>query len=116
VPHTSTHSRSPCVAHMIDRDAAAAIVGAYLSHLRVEDGDDLVLLEKETLERPFGWVFFYNSKRFVDTHDDRYALIGNGPLIVDRLDGSVHLTGTACPLEFFLERYAQTPEQEGGSS
>jgi hypothetical protein len=92
---------------MIDRNAAIAIVRAHLLNCKIVGGGDMVLLDERTLERSFGWVCFYDSRKFVESHDDRWSVLGNGPLIVDRTDGSVHLTGTARPVEFFLERYAR---------
>jgi hypothetical protein len=53
-----------------------------------------VLLADDCREYPFGWLFFYQSKTHVDTGDRRFALLGNVPFIVDRRDGSVHVTRT----------------------
>jgi len=47
------------------------------------------LVEKHTIERPFGWVFFYNSKEFVETGIGRYRVYGNGPIIVNRFTGAL---------------------------
>jgi hypothetical protein len=62
-------------------------------------------LEEETLEMDFGWVFFYTSRLFRDTGDFKYALAGNAPMIVDRKDGSLHPTGTAHPVEYYIEKF-----------
>lgn len=64
-------------------------------------GDEAVVLDSETLIRPYGWVFFYDSKKFMDTGNLSYALAGNGPVVVLSRDGSVHRLGTA-----------QDPDQE----
>jgi Immunity protein 35 len=53
----------------------------------------------------FGWVFCYNSKEFVEDGDTSAALAGNAPLIVDRLDGRIHVTGTAYPLDHYIGEY-----------
>jgi len=90
---------------MIEKETAVANARMFISALRVAGGNDLVLLEDKTIERSFGWVFFYDSRKFLDTHDRLHALLGNAPLIVDRRDGSVHLTGTARPIQFYIERY-----------
>lgn len=34
------------------------------------------------LEYDFGWVFFWNTKRFMESGDHRHGLVGNAPLIV----------------------------------
>ena len=60
-------------------------------------GESLELLASATRTTDFGWVFFYNSKKYLETGEIRFALAGNAPLIVDALDGSLHVTGTAQP-------------------
>jgi hypothetical protein len=61
--------------------------------------DSLVLLDEETLDRSYGWVFFYQSKNYVETGRSSSRLAGNGPIVVLRSDGSIHELGTANPLE-----------------
>jgi hypothetical protein len=55
--------------------------------------DPWIVLEADTIERPFGWVFFYNTKRFIETGVFKYRLAGNGPVIVDRESGAVRFYG-----------------------
>jgi hypothetical protein len=52
-----------------------------------------------------GWVFFYDSIAHHRTGEFRNAIVGNAPLLVDRTDGSLHVTGTARPIEEYIERY-----------
>ena len=94
---------------MIDRPAAVLAAQAFVSALRRGDqADPLVLRDDLTIERPFGWVFFYDSARYVDTKDRRFAVNGNAPIIVDRQDGSVHPTGTARPIDEYIATYEKT--------
>ena len=58
-------------------------------------------------EYDFGWVFFYNTKEYVDSGDPVLGLVGNAPLIVDRTDGQLYVTGTAHHLEHYIEEYRQ---------
>jgi len=90
---------------LVDREQATAIAREALARLPQPKGDQLVLVETATIERPFGWVFCYNSKKYLETGDDRHALLGNAPLIVDREDGSVHATGTARPVQYYIHEY-----------
>src|ERR1700733_1541778 len=59
---------------------------------------DWVVLDEHTMERTWGWVFFYNSKSYLETRDFRYALAGNAPYIVNRQTGELRVTGTAYPI------------------
>jgi hypothetical protein len=87
------------------KDEARAIALSYVSDQEPGAGCDLVLLESKTIERTFGWVFFYDSKEHAETGDLRYALAGNAPIVITRADGVVHETGTALPLEKYLEQF-----------
>ncbi len=79
-----------------------------LSYVRAKErdyGGELVLLDQYTIERSFGWVFFFDSKRHNETGDFRDAVAGNAPIVVTKADGRVHVTGTALPLEHYLEKF-----------
>jgi hypothetical protein len=58
--------------------------------------------------KPCGWVFFYNSREYLETGNPRSCYAGNAPFIVDRIDGELRVTGTAEPLEVYLAAYEAT--------
>lgn len=66
--------------------------------------NEVVILEEETIARPYGWFFCYNSKQFLATQDMEDALFGNAPLLVDK-GGHVHVTGTAYDLEHYMAAF-----------
>lgn len=91
---------------MISRDSARRIAADSIREgVRTPHGMTLVILDDETIERGFGWVFFYQSREYLETGDLSQQLAGNAPIIVDREDGSVHTTGTAEPVEHYLAAY-----------
>lgn len=55
-----------------------------------------------------GWVFFYDSVRHQQTGDLLDALAGNGPILIDRETGQVHNTGTARPVEDYIDQYGES--------
>lgn len=63
--------------------------------------------DQETIERSFGWVFSYDSKRHDETRDIRDAIAGNAPIVVTKADGRIHVTGTADPVEHYLEKFSR---------
>ncbi len=73
-----------------------------------DDALKLTILEKETIEGDFGWVFFYQSKKFIESGDYAYALGGNAPLLVSRQDGKLHTTGTAHPIETYINNFRRS--------
>ncbi len=93
---------------MIDQQKARALAEEWLvAHPATSSAGpiELCLLDAETIEAEFGWVFFYTSKLYMETGDFSHALAGNAPLIVDRDAGTVHVTGTAHPIEHYMNQY-----------
>lgn len=93
---------------MKDVSEALDIVRAKLDELERAAGEPLGIMKNHTLERSFCWVFFYNTQKYVETGEMKYMLGGNAPLIVDRMNGDVHETGTAEPIEFYIDEYLKT--------
>jgi Immunity protein 35 len=98
---------------MISRLQAQAAAESHITQLADSDLP-FAILESETIELSLGWVFFYQSRRYLENHNPSEALAGNAPLIVDRLTGQVTETGTAYPLEYYLMQY-ETARGEGAA-
>jgi hypothetical protein len=73
----------------------------------------LVLQEEYTTEYSFGWIFFYNSQEFVRTGNVAYLVGGNAPLLVERETGRLFVTGTAHPIQTYIDRYLETGDPHG---
>ncbi len=78
---------------------------SYLEAQGRQSGRELAL-QNCTIEKSFGWILFYQSKRYLETGDIRNAVAGNAPIVVAKSDGRIHVTGTGRPLEYFLEQLA----------
>jgi hypothetical protein len=72
------------------------------------DDDSHIVNDAWTLEKPFGWIFFYNSKKFLETGEFRYRLAGNGPVIVNKFDGSIQFLGSSPSELLLLEKYEES--------
>jgi|HubBroStandDraft_6_1064221.scaffolds.fasta_scaffold334625_2 hypothetical protein len=90
---------------MITKEEARRRALAYIEERPSAHAHEMVLVDALTQEEDFGWVFFYDSKRHVETGDRQWALGGNAPLIVDRRTGELHVTGTALPTEHYIAVY-----------
>lgn len=71
------------------------------------DKPSLVVQNTATIERPWGWVFFYNTEHYLDSGNTHEALVGNAPIVVNRYTGEMLETGTAHPIEHYIEQYEQ---------
>lgn len=117
---------------MIDKNRAYALAREYLNKRAIEgckndklfmlarnrpdlsenyECPELIIDEDSTQERPFGWVFFWNSKEYYETRDLGKVIPGCGPIVVDRCDGSVTELMTAGPAEKFIEKYERDRTQ-----
>jgi hypothetical protein len=97
---------------MISITQAKQIALSHLSSLSRElEPDSVVIIDSATMERAFGWVFFYQSREHVESGNAIHCLAGNAPLIIDRLTGNVVSTGTAHPIEHYLAEYETSLNQ-----
>ena len=74
---------------------------------------EVELIEEATEEYDFGWVFYYQSKAYLDTGDNNEFLCGNAPCIVDRERGEIIETGTAFPIEDYIKAYRACGDPHG---
>jgi hypothetical protein len=89
----------------MDFDKAAALATAWVD--LVCEGQARIVRE-DTIAKPYGWIFFYQSKEFLDHGTLSALLAGNAPIIVDRNTFELRVTGTAKPLEQYLKEYEGT--------
>ncbi|MDD9375126.1 YrhB domain-containing protein [Streptomyces sp. ZAF1911] len=73
---------------MIDREYAIRLVEAQLER---ESPGQLLVAHVE--EHELAWIVSYQSAEYVRTGDPSQLLAGNGPFLVDRVDGGLHSIG-----------------------
>lgn len=92
----------PINAGNVSKDQALAIAQKVLAEDKTHD---LVILKDKTVERPFGWVFFYTTRQYAETGDKQYLLPGTAPLVVLRADGATEYLPTSIPPNRAIEIY-----------
>jgi len=90
---------------MINLNQAMEIAQAYLNDLQRDMGIPIQIVK--TREESFGWIFFYQSKEYLDTENFSAMLAGNAPFIVDKERANVHVLGTAHPVDFYVDEYVR---------
>src|SRR5262249_26109992 len=91
---------------MIDRQTAEQIADDFINSPRWNrTGDRFVILSRRTIEKEYGWVFFYDSEDLLRNGYNRPPLMGAAPVLVTKADGSVQPLGTAFPIEIILAEY-----------
>ena len=66
-----------------------------------------VLNDNTVAEGEFGWVFSYQSKRFLISGNFSDMLAGNAPLLVCRSSGKLFELGTAAPMETYIDNFVR---------
>lgn len=82
---------------MIERDTAVRIVEEELEHdyqRQLSAGlDPLRMAVSHTERHELVWIVSWTSEEYLRTLDPNLLLAGNGPYLVDRVDGSLHWIG-----------------------
>ena len=78
----------------ISFDQAKTIAEETVRRFADANGDAFDIVSHETIDQ--GWLFFYNSKAFIESGDPSARLVGNGPIFVDR-NGAVAALSSAIP-------------------
>src|SRR5262249_17907008 len=84
------------------RAQALQVVQAYVTAFTASRG---VILHQQTIEKPYGWIFFYQDRDYLRSRDPSIALRNNAPLIFNRYTGEYHVTGTTLPLDAYVAAY-----------
>ena len=91
---------------MLTVNHAREIVSNYLHRkFGAKFGDSVIILDKNTIEKSYGWIFFYQHRRYLETGRTRDALIGNGPLLVDKNSGKVVVFGSSGSIDYWCSLY-----------
>ncbi|MDX3177143.1 YrhB family protein, partial [Streptomyces scabiei] len=82
---------------MIDREAAVRLVEEQLTRdyrtWLATDPDAMRMAVVRVREHELVWIVSWQSEEFVRTRRPERMLVGNGPYLVDRVDGSLHQVG-----------------------
>jgi hypothetical protein len=86
-------------------EGARKIASAWVE--AVTDGAGAIL-DEHTMDRPYGWVFFFQSKRSLERRNPLDGYAGNAPIIINRFTHEVRVTGSARAVEHYLAEYEAT--------
>jgi hypothetical protein len=56
---------------------------------KLKEDTEFIIFDDRILEKKDGWVFFYNTKKFIDTGDPTNLIPGIVPIFINKSDGSV---------------------------
>jgi len=88
----------------VSRESARLKAFAYLVECIPDFDDEFGIVDDATMDEGWCWVFFWNSRRYLETRSRQDAVAGNAPVVVMKESGRVYLTGTAFPLDHYLDQ------------
>jgi Immunity protein 35 len=92
---------------MLDLQQAKNLAQLKLDELQTLSKLEIVIVDEFTMSFEYGWVFFYQSKIFLETENPDFMLGGNAPILVDKFEGSILLTGTGKDIKEYIKIYNQ---------
>jgi hypothetical protein len=87
---------------MLTQEEAQAIAVAFITDLAQKAGRQYVILKEKIIEKPYAWVFPFNTKEYVETDNGA----GYGPIVVNRHTSVVRMV-PLMPIQQFLAQYEE---------
>ncbi|MBL7801295.1 MAG: hypothetical protein JNL95_11260 [Chitinophagales bacterium] len=93
---------------MMTFDQAKKIVNDRLTKIVPSTSNDsLIIVDELTIEKPYAWIFTYTSILWLETKDDKYAIAGNAPIIIDKQTGKQTSYSTAYDMTSIIDKYEE---------
>ena len=97
---------------MRDFEYAKQIVQSEIS-LSELGATEVVILDNSTQEFDVGWVFYYQSQKFIETNSFGDLLVGNAPIFVPRLDLPPAVISYHRPIEESMTAFKRCGDANG---
>lgn len=89
---------------MLTHQEMQAIAERFMKR-RVDKDTEALILDEETIKKPYGNIYYFQSKEFLLTRDFNKVLTGNPPFLVEKNTGKVVSFGTRMRLENYIQAY-----------
>jgi Immunity protein 35 len=89
---------------MLNLESAKLKVLKYLNTKNKLDNDVLAIREDFIVEKEYGWIFSYDSKKFLETGEFRYRRIGNHPILIFKDNGEIYPVTNISDLEIIVKK------------
>jgi hypothetical protein len=90
-------------------DEARTIAQERVDQLAGRLNMELAINDEATRDEAWCWLFFYNSRAYLETGSFSDALAGNGPILVDKESGDRRELTTARPFDEQLDALKRRP-------
>lgn len=92
---------------MLTKNEINRIAQEYILDIQAKIKIDLIILNEETISKNYGDIFFYTSKKLFETKNEKYAIAGNAPFLVENKTGNIIVFGTAHMEDYYIKEYEE---------
>ncbi|MDY0929624.1 MULTISPECIES: hypothetical protein [Chryseobacterium] len=90
---------------MISEEKLIDIANNYIKTIEEKIGQELILPENLMIKKKYGIYFIYHSKKYYETKNWEYKLLGNAPFLVENKDGKIIEFGTSRGMDDYIQEY-----------
>ncbi len=76
--------------------------------------DTPAIFDSATNETAWGWVFYYNNAKYLESQDHRDMWVGQGPIFFNRSTGDIRVFGSGCDVDRELRDYESELAADNG--
>lgn len=84
---------------------ATIAIREHLDELERNTNIKFEIMEVKTIQNGLGWVFSYNTREYVNSRNPLKSVAGNSPIIFEKATKLLHNTGTAQPVDYYVEEF-----------
>lgn len=90
---------------MLSENELIEIATNYVNNIAEKIKKELVLPKEIMIKKNYGIYFVYHSKKYWDTKDSIYSLLGNAPFLVENKAGKIIEFGTSRGIDHYIQEY-----------
>ena len=94
----------------INKEKAIALIFEYINtayNKHNEEGKELLAIKDIIPYEDYGWTFFYDTKKSIDSNNWRYSLAGNLPIFIFKDGGKMYLVHSETDEAEIVEKHRQ---------
>ena len=88
---------------MLTKNEILNIANKYVKEIEKTSKIDTIIVKEAIIEKQYGFIFSYTSKKYYETRNSKYAVAGNAPFLVENETGKIIVFGTAHSKNFYIE-------------
>lgn len=77
----------------------------YIKELSQKWETELTIAEERSIQKEYGIIFYFNSKKFIEDKIENARLIGCSPFLVESKTGKIIVFGTNRSIDYYIQEY-----------